>query len=349
LELCIELIELSKKLSPRRGHYYTIHGNLLLQAKRYKTAQDVFNKAIEIVNADSESLINDSNDNVPANKGLVKALIMQGKLDDAVQYISFLNDISDSFETSLDDDDIAASKPVISDLKYLNALIQEKMGNVEDCFDYLDEAVKAHDEEMKKLHSGLEFFNRFNTAMLLDIADTYQRFGPSEPLSPTDPPSQPLQQSISVLERLLKTVPASLPVQLLYAKARYLSRDFDSAQAVVDECLSKDQKLVKAHIIAAEISYSQENYTEASNALERAISSNFQIRDWPIFNLLRARVSAATGDTKSALDVLQRALKSIESPTNKQKMSPQDIVSVYLELANVYTKLSQEVCYFLLC
>jgi tetratricopeptide (TPR) repeat protein len=87
-----------------------IHGNLLLLAKRYKTAEEMFSKAIQIIDSDTENLTNESSDGVPANKGLAKALIMQGKIEQASQFITLLNDVSDNFENSLNDEDISGKK-----------------------------------------------------------------------------------------------------------------------------------------------------------------------------------------------------------------------------------------------
>lgn len=88
------MIESAKRISPRYGRYYTIHGNLLLYSHRFKAAEDVFTKANEIIDSDTENLINDHSDSLPANKGLVKTLIKQNKLDQAIQFLSLLNDVA---------------------------------------------------------------------------------------------------------------------------------------------------------------------------------------------------------------------------------------------------------------
>jgi len=342
LDVCIDMIESSKKISPRYGRYYYIHGNLLLKSNRLKTAEEVFTKAIEIIDADTENLINDHSESIPANKGLVKALIKQNKVERAVQFLSLLNDVAgDGLDMSLEEEESSTFKHVYSDLKFINALVQEKMSDSEECLRYLDEAIKCHEEEMKNISPSLEFYSKFNPHLLLEIASEYLLFSPHEPLTISDSPSVPLQKATAVLERVVRYVPASLPSKFLYAKVRYLNREYEPALSVVNSCLKVDQKIVEAHLLAAEIFYAQENYTEASNALERAISSNFLIRDWPSYHLLRARVSAATGDVRSAIEVLQKAIKANEN--GKQKATVIETVALYLELASILTKVNQEI------
>ena len=52
----------------------------------------------------------------------------------------------------------------------------------------------------------------------------------------------------------------------------------------------------------------QENYSAASQALEQALSLDFEIREWPQYNLLRSRVLTGQGDYDEALIVLEHAL-----------------------------------------
>jgi outer membrane PBP1 activator LpoA protein len=57
-----------------------------------------------------------------------------------------------------------------------------------------------------------------------------------------------------------------------------------------------DPTYAEANILAAQIALAQENYTAAQQALQRAVSNNFTVNDWPSFGLLRARVINALGD-----------------------------------------------------
>ena len=93
---------------------------MLLQAKRYKTAEDTFNRAIDILNSDSENILNDANDNIPANKGLAKTLILQNKFEEAAQFLSFLNELTDSFDIDADDNDSSEKRKFTAHYSFTN-------------------------------------------------------------------------------------------------------------------------------------------------------------------------------------------------------------------------------------
>ena len=60
--------------------------------------------------------------------------------------------------------------------------------------------------------------------------------------------------------------------------------------------------------MAAQIAYRQDNFNAASQSLDQALSLDFEVRDWPQYNLLKANVYTSQGDYDEALVVLEHAL-----------------------------------------
>lgn len=112
--------------------------------------------------------------------------------------------------------------------------------------------------------------------------------------------------------KLVNYVPGSVDGQLLLAKTKFLSRDFEASQGIINRCLQLNPALSDAHLLSANIAFLQEDYTGAINNLERALSFDFSVKERFSYNLLRAQVNAATGDLGEALEMLQYAMRSVD-------------------------------------
>ena len=106
-----------------------------------------------------------------------------------------------------------------------------------------------------------------------------------------------------------KSTPDSPPQgQLLFAKAKYISGELETAQHTINNCIRLDPTFAEAHLVAAQIAYQQDNFAAASQSLQQALSLDFEVRDWPQYNLLKAHVYTSQGDFDEALVVLEHAL-----------------------------------------
>src|SRR5690606_27019123 len=90
---------------------------------------------------------------------------------------------------------------------------------------------------------------------------------------------------------------------------KYILRDFEAANIIVNNLLKLNPEYAEAQLLSAQIAFEQENYTGCLYGLDRALSFNFEIRDWPEYNLLKAKVQSAKAEYKAALDTLDYALK----------------------------------------
>ncbi|KAL9658433.1 hypothetical protein ABK040_005977 [Willaertia magna] len=327
LKKCLELVNLAKKVNPIESDYFVLQGHIQLIMKDYINSETSFRKALDLNESSLE-----------ANKGLYKCFVLQGKKELASHYKDFLADI----ELMGDDEDTHESKESKSEILFLNALFEQRCNkNSEDFTKHLSEAIAEHEKETRSIKRGLEYYSILNPHFLLEICSELLRSCPSEPLNPTDPPPIELTLCTQVLSRLTSDVPGMTTPQILLAKTKFISRDFESAQRIITRIQQLDPKNSPAHILLAQIAYFQENYTLASTELERAMSYDFSVTKQSEFNLLKAKVLAAKGETKDAIQNLERILKS-ESIQNK-KISDDELVSVYLELSSVHSRRNEHI------
>jgi tetratricopeptide repeat protein 21B len=109
----------------------------------------------------------------------------------------------------------------------------------------------------------------------------------------------------------------------------------------------------------AKIFIEMQRYREASTALEQALSLSFEVRESPIYFLLRAQCHEKQGEWKQALTVLQSAMKlpgvaaaaedrtpapgaRNSAPKGRSKVpTPAERAQIFIHLATVHTHLGQ--------
>jgi len=316
IDKCLELVKKSTALSVFDSHYLTTEAYLLILKEDYKRAEETYNTALEY----DES-------NLDANKGLIKCLLMQRNYEEASINLESLNEIQETLDDSLGNH---------AELIYLNALYQwYGRKRKEKALQLLDKAVKVFRKETSGLRMDFSFFSKFNAQFLLEVAREFEQHCPSEPRESTDPPNPIVNKCKETLELLTSKVPGSIEAQLMYAKIKYLNREFEEAQLIVDKCLDLNKDFSEAFLLSAQIAYAQKNFAGAKMAIERALSSNFAVKVWPEYNLLSARVYSAKGDQALALRTLEHALK-LANTTDSKPVSDYIRASIYIELSQVH-------------
>ena len=328
LKKSLDLINLAKKVNPIESDYFVLQGHIQLTLKDYINSETSFRKALEL---------NESS--IEANKGLYKCFILQNKKDIATQYKDFLGDI-ELMEDDDDDapEDISESK---AELIFLGALFEQRCNrNSENFTKTLADSYHMHERDIRSLKKGIEYYSALNPQFILEICTELMRASPTEPLSPNDPPTEELTLCAKILSKLTSEVSGLMLPQLLLAKTKFIMRDFEASHRIISRVLQYDPKNASAHILLAQIAYYQENYALASTELERAISYDFGVTKQSEFNLLKAKVLAAKGETKDAIQNLERILKSEQQ---QRKISDEELVSIYLELSSVHSRRSEHV------
>ncbi|KAJ3117392.1 Tetratricopeptide repeat protein 21B [Phlyctochytrium bullatum] len=142
-----------------------------------------------------------------------------------------------------------------------------------------------------------------------------------------------------ILEELLKVTPGVMEALYYQARVKYLMGDPILSQNIALKCLRLDPSFVKA-----------------IQSLEMALSYNFEVRQMLIFHLLKAKALKLQGQYEDSLKVLQHAAtlpvvrELSEDDARRPKYNISEIsitqsehVDLYLELADIHTKLKNAV------
>eukprot|EP01065_Artemidia_motanka_P029688 TRINITY_DN35779_c0_g1_i1.p1 TRINITY_DN35779_c0_g1~~TRINITY_DN35779_c0_g1_i1.p1 ORF type:complete len:1373 (+),score=488.22 TRINITY_DN35779_c0_g1_i1:98-4120(+) len=314
------LITRACDLMPSSSEYQTERGYQLSLVGEWQKSLDAYRQASQL-----------DEGNIQALNGIIRADLMLGKLDDAEQQLNFLNEIQVSMGRT-------------AELCYLFALLKwRKHKDQEASIKFLKEAVDIHQKDCQGRLPSYDFFEKFNPHFLLQIIREYLQHCPTEPVSPTDPPSTVTQLTRKPLELLREHVPGSLEGMLLLARIDFIQNDLERAQASINHAIRTDTTFAEAHLLAAQIAYHQECFPQAQQALEQAMAE-FEVRELPQFSLLKARLAAEQGHYEEAQKDLTSALgltKQIAQGKRYRPLNVQDHVAIYLELAQVHLKQRQ--------
>jgi tetratricopeptide repeat protein 21B len=252
----------------------------------YRTAQGLYKKA---------STAGDGN--VVPLVGLITCAVAQGSLSEAAKQLDFLNEI-------------ASGQQKNPELLFLGARLawlqrRDAKGSVE----LLDRAVEAHRQEYAAVASGLELYVKLNPHLVMQMASEYVQHCRTEP-GESSKPDPLVEKTRRLLDQLLRLVPGCTEAQLLNSRMAYISGDLDRASALVAACLRQDQGLAEAHLLQAAILQHQGNFGGATQALELALSLDFEINEAPTFNLLRGTLLYHKGEFETALAALKLAVKA---------------------------------------
>ncbi|XP_067908211.1 tetratricopeptide repeat protein 21B-like [Heterodontus francisci] len=268
--------------------------------------------------------------NMPALTGRIQAEILLGQLEDAEQQLELLKEVQEFTGTS-------------AELAYLQAVLAaDKCKGPKVIIKFLNRAVDIHFTSLEDLPLGLEYYEKLNPEFLLDIVKKLLSLSPDQSLLQGQPLSPLLRQSAMILEPVVKAAPGIKELLYIVAKIRYKSGNLNTAQATLQQYLQLDPSYADGHLLMAQIYLSQCNFEECSHSLEMGLSYNFQVRDHPIYHLIKARALRKMGKTTEAITTLKIAISLPgvrRGSTGNGKWASADIsvsdrVSVYLELVD---------------
>uniref|UniRef100_A0A803T842 Tetratricopeptide repeat protein 21B n=1 Tax=Anolis carolinensis TaxID=28377 RepID=A0A803T842_ANOCA len=270
---------------------------------------------------------------VPALTGIIRSQLMEGKLDDVEQQLEFLNEIQQSIGKS-------------AELSYLRAVLALKRHKrQEEVITLLNDVLDIHFSCLRGLPLGVEYFEKLNPDFLIEIIKEYLNFCPAQPAGPGQPPSPLLKPCASVLETLVKTVPGLQQAAYFTAKVKYLAGNSEASQSILQHCIEQDPSYADAHLLMAQVHLSQNNFKLCSQSLELCLSYNFEVREHPVYHLIKAQAQIKMGEITEAIKTLQMAMNlpgmrntasSSKSKSKKIEIDGSDRVSIYLELVEAH-------------
>ncbi|CAH3021819.1 unnamed protein product [Porites evermanni] len=325
LQQTLTLVERAQSLAPNNAEYQTELGNQLILHHRTREAMKAFRTAMKL---DETS--------VPALTGIIKCQLLEGMVEDAEQQLEFLNEIQQSIGKS-------------SELSYLSSVLHRKKNKpAEEVINLLNEAVDAHFTSLKGLALGVKYFYNLNPDFLLQIINDYLIYAPTEAQSPGQPPPPLLKRCAAVLDPLTKSVTGLLEGLYLMAKVKYLSGETDAAKSLLIHCLDQDSTFSDAHLLMAQIHLQQGNFKLAEQSLEVGLSYNFEVRNHPLYHLIKARVQKKMGHPEESVSTMQAAMNlpgvkkaAPKSQSKKIAITSSDRAAVYLELVDAHMEAGQ--------
>ncbi|XP_076851637.1 tetratricopeptide repeat protein 21B [Brachyhypopomus gauderio] len=302
----------SAEMATELGYQLRLQGRTKEAMKWYKTAMAL----------DESS--------VSALIGIIQCQLSEGHLQGAEEQLEFLTEIQQSIGKS-------------AELMYLRALLAVKKRKSQDeVTSLLNDTVETHFSTLHGLPLSVEYYEKLNPDFLLEIAKEYLALCPAKPVSPGQAPTPQLQHCASVLDTVVKIVPGLPQAVFLMAKVRFLSGDIEAAQGSLQHCLDQNPSFADAHLLMAQIHLLQGNFRLSTQSLELCLSHNFEVREHPLYHLIKAQAQRKMGELQEAIQTLQlamglpgvrRAGSSSKSKARRSELTPADCVSVYLELA----------------
>ncbi|CAH2281962.1 tetratricopeptide repeat 21A [Pelobates cultripes] len=304
------------RMAPTHAELATELANQLMCQGNVKEAADWYSTAVKVDGGHTEALI-----------GVIWCQILQDQLEEATLQLDFLREIQQS---------IGRTK----EMCYVEAVMASKKDMGEKVItELLKEALQSHFSAIQGLPLGTEYFQKLNPGFIVKVVKEYLALCPKEPKSPGQPVSPLLKQIISILTPVLSSAPALREPLYYMAQTKYLAENLEGAQANLQRCIEVDSSSADVHLLMAQIYFAQGLFTECSQSLETGVSHNFQVREHPLYHLMKARILKKKGELGEAIKTLQMTMKLPEMKKGAVKrgtpfaLSVSERVSIYLELA----------------
>eukprot|EP00750_Incisomonas_marina_P015645 INCI18415.3.p1 GENE.INCI18415.3~~INCI18415.3.p1 ORF type:complete len:1335 (-),score=288.83 INCI18415.3:1148-5152(-) len=297
-------------------------GKLALKLTEFAQAATYFQQA---------SQANDSNPDVLL--GLVESQVFQGKLTEASQQMEFLEAVAD------------ASNPNPL-MVFLNALIVwRKRHNMDRQLKLLSQVVDLHLQNLKACghpKNSVAWFVALDLDFLLQICQEYMQHCGTVPIMKSEAPPVACVQAEDILGRLVELVPGSLASKCLLAQCKFLVNDFETARFIIEKVIKCDKNFSRAQLLLARIYLFEENYALATSTLEAAIAASFEVRNMPIYYLIKAQVEKVSENVDGARVTLEAALEldGVRREVDGKHINIQDRCAVFVDLAEVYSILN---------
>ncbi|XP_038607045.1 tetratricopeptide repeat protein 21B [Tachyglossus aculeatus] len=316
------LIERAFDLAPQNSEIATELGYQMILQGKVKEALKWYETAMTLDETSVSALI-----------GIIRCQLLEGQLQDADQQLEFLNEIQPSI-----------GKCEV--LSYLHAVLaMKKHKRQEEVISLLNDVLDTHFSNLQGVPLSVQYFEKLNPDFLLEVIREYLHFCPTQPASAGQPPSPLISHCASVLEAVVKIVPGLLQAVFLMAKVKYFSGDTAAASSNLKHCLEHSPSHADAHLLMAQLHLSQNNFKLCSQSLELCLSYNFEIREHPLYHLIKAQSQKKMGEISEAIKTLHIAMSlpgmrrigmSSKSKYRSPEIDASNRLSIFLELVDVH-------------
>uniref|UniRef100_A0A8B9RLT8 Tetratricopeptide repeat domain 21A n=1 Tax=Astyanax mexicanus TaxID=7994 RepID=A0A8B9RLT8_ASTMX len=277
-------------------------GYLLTLQGKYKEAHRWYTKALNI---DQGSMA--------ASIGMIKCQLMDGQVEKASQQLDFFQEVQQSLGRS--------------EVSLLQAILAQKKGAAEErVVALLKEATELHLQTLRGLPHGVDYLQRLNLNFLLQVVSMHLL------------PPFGLKHSTMILEAVIKAAPGVLISCYYMARVKFLIGDQAAAQHFLNLCMDKEPTMPEIHLLQAKLHVHTGDYRKSLSCLESGVSHNFELRQMPQYNLIKARALKGIGELTKAIQCLRMltAMPGVRRATEGREtsLSLSERVSVFLELAD---------------
>ncbi|KXZ45770.1 hypothetical protein GPECTOR_50g563 [Gonium pectorale] len=302
-----------------------------------------------------------------ANAGSLEAQIMAGELEEAAGQILFLEDMFANAAAgggkrrgrAEEDPDMAdpisgSSSTDNPTLLYLKGLLAWRQGNNAEGLALLERAIAALFTAASEFAGpSLELYTALNPARITYVVRLLLQSIGGEPRAPTEAPSPLISKVTRALDLLNKQAPALLEGALLHARALYLNGSLDAALRKAGEILHCNPEESSAHLLICSVYVAQDKPEPALSALDQAVSSNFAVRETPLYHVVQSKVLLANNKLEEAKRVLESAmnLPGVRTALSSQQRARlgrkvveptlHERATIYLLLADVLARISK--------
>lgn len=328
LECTAMFVEKASQMASSNAEYLTEMGYHAILMGRHKEATKYFRAATKL---DDSSIM--------ALCGLTLCQMSEsGATEQVVQQIEFLNEIQGATKNAL--------------LLFMSAKIVQN--DADKAISMLIEACEVQFKNLKTMPYGVEYLRNFEPDFLLQITDELMQYSPIQStiivgqVISKETLHISLKHCLNILEAIVKACPGLVQAVYRLAKVEFLCGEIADAAETLQRILQDlDPTYTDAHLLIAQIHIQQEHYQRAAQSLEICLSSDFDVRDNPMYHLLKGLIKKSQQQYDDALKCFQSAmnicgLNEKWSPSKSKAtlktntLTLADKVTLYLQMIGIY-------------
>ncbi|XP_076827471.1 tetratricopeptide repeat protein 21B [Brachyhypopomus gauderio] len=282
---------------------------------KYKEAHRWYMKALDMDPGSVAALV-----------GIIRCQLVNGQLEEAQQQLEFFHEVQQSFGCS-------------AEITLLQAMLAQKQGADQGkVAGLLKEAVELHLQMLQGLPRGVDYLQRLNILFLLQVVSMHLDSSQDMPYDSGQLIPFGLKHSSMILEVVTKAAPGVLVSCYYMAKVKFLTGDRATAQHFLNVCMEREPTKPEIHLLQAKLHLHAGDHSKCLSSLEYGVSHNFELRQMPQYNLIKAKALKGSGKVVEAIQCLRMVMSmpGVRMLTEGQDfpVTQSERASVFLELAD---------------